>query len=200
MPAPRQRSLRSFVALFLIALVALGAWAFVNAAHFLGAPARDAVKADAAFVLGGDGGERVLRAAELHRDRLAPVFVLTGAEEMAGEVLPAYLYWRAAVLLRAGVPERSLLMDTASSNSEEEAAFGLRLAKARGWKRVLVVSDPPHLRRLDLVWGRALEGSGVEFVLVASRPSWWEPGRWWRNRKSAQFVLMEYIKLVYTLL
>ena len=107
---------------------------------------------------------------------------------------------QAAVLVRAGVPEGSVVLDTKSSNSEEEAAFGLMLAKARGWKRVLVVSDPPHLRRLDLVWGRAFEGSGIEYVLVASRPRWWEPGRWWRNRKSAQFVLMEYIKLVYTLL
>jgi hypothetical protein len=141
-----------------------------------------------------------MRATELHRDGFAPVLVLTGAEEMAGEVLPAYLYWRAAVLVRSGVPEGAVVLDTASSNSEEEAAFGLRLAKARGWKRVLVVSDPPHLRRLSVIWGRAFEGSGIEFVLVASRPRWWEPGRWWRSRMSAQFVLMEYIKLVYTLL
>src|SRR5512139_731297 len=184
----------------LIVLAALAVVAFLQAASFLDDPARDPVKADAAFVLGGDGGERVVRAAELHRDKMAPVFILTGAEEMAGEVLPAYLYWRAAVLVRAGVPEGSIVLDTMSSNSEEEAAYGLMLAKARGWKRVLVVSDPPHLRRLDLVWGRAFQGSGIEYVLVASKPRWWEPGRWWRNRKSAQFVFMEYIKLVYTLL
>jgi len=184
----------------LIVVIALGAVAILRAARFLEAPAQVAVKADAAFVLGGDGGERVLRAAELHRDGLASNFVLTGAEEMPGEVLPAYLYWRAAVLVRVGVPEGSVLLDAAASNTEEEAAYGLRLAKARGWKRVLVVSDPPHMRRLDLVWGRIFGGSGVEYVLVASRPRWWEPGRWWVNRKSAQFVFMEYIKLVHTLL
>jgi uncharacterized SAM-binding protein YcdF (DUF218 family) len=178
----------------------VGAWAFVNAGSFLEVPARQPVKSDAVFVLGGDDGERGLRAAELHQRGLAGTFVLTGAEDMAGEVLPAYLYWRAAVLIRAGVPEGAVMLDTKSSNSGEEAAFGLQLAKARGWKRVLVVSDPPHMRRLAIIWGRAFEGSGVEFVLVASKSRWWEPGRWWRSRRSAQYVIMEYTKLAYTLL
>ena len=184
----------------LVAAIGLGGYAFINAAAYLEAPARSPVRADAAFVLGGDAGDRVVRAAGLHREGMAGVFVLTGAEDSIEEVRPAYLYWRAAVLVRAGVPEDAVLLDSASSNSEDEAAYGLRLAKARGWKRVLVVSDPPHMRRLSLLWGRAFAGSGVEFVLVASRPRWWEPGRWWRNRKSAQFVVMEYIKLVHTLL
>ena len=172
----------------------------MNAGSFLEAPAQKPVTSDAAFVLGGDDGERGLRAAELHQGGLAGTFVLTGAEDMADEVLPAYLYWRAAVLIRAGVPEGAVVLDTRSSNSGEEAAFGLQLAKARGWKRVMVVSDPPHMRRLGIIWGQAFEGSGVEFVLVAARSRWWEPERWWRSRRSAQYVIMEYIKLAYTLL
>ncbi|MCM2327031.1 MAG: YdcF family protein [Lysobacter sp.] len=199
MQVDRPRRFRWIALLIVAVLLAGGAWAFMGAATFLASPARAAVRADAAFVLGGDSGERVVRAAALHRDGLAGVFVLTGAEDMADEVLPAYLYWRAAVLVRAGVPETAVLMDSASSNSGEEAAFGLRLAKSRGWKRVLVVSDPPHMRRLVLLWGRAFAGSGVEVVLVASRPRWWEPDRWWASRRSAQFVIMEYIKLAYTL-
>ena len=199
MPARISRLARWLLALA-AGLLTVGAWGFLGAASFLAAPAQEAVRADAAFVLGGDGGERVVRAAELQRDGLAGTFVLTGADEMAGEVLPAYLYWRAAVLVRAGVPEAAIVLDSASANSEEEAAFGMRLAKARGWKRVLVVSDPPHMRRLGIIWGKAFEGSGVEFVLVAARSRWWEPDRWWRSRRSAQYVIMEYIKLAYTLL
>jgi len=196
----RRRGFRWVFAGSLIAIVLLGAWCFVNAAWFLVGPAQAPVKADAAFVLGGDSGGRGLMAAELHQKGLASTFVLTGASEMDGEVLPAFLYWRAAVLVRAGVPEGSIVLDTASTNSDEEAAYGLRLARARGWKRVLVVSDPPHMRRLHLLWAGAFEGSGIEVVLVASKPRWWHPERWWRDRMSAQFVVSEYIKLVYTLL
>ncbi len=190
---------RAVLGLASLTLVAGFGFAFINAANFLEAPAQAPVKSDAAFVLGGDSGDRVLRAADLHRQEMAGVFVLTGAEDLAGEVLPVYLYWRAAVLVRAGVPEGAVLLDSASSNSSEEAAYGLGLAKARGWKRVMVVSDPPHMRRLSLIWGRAFSGSGIEFVLVASRPRWWVPERWWTSRKSANFVVQEYIKLAYEL-
>ena len=199
MPRPSRGRL-ACVLIALVTLLALAAVAFLQAASFLEGPARAPVKADAAFVLGGDSGGRGLMAAELHQKGLAHTFVLTGAEEMESEVLPAFMYWRAAVLVRAGVPEGSILLDTASTNSMEEAAFGLRLAQARGWKRVLVVSDPPHMRRLDLLWGKAFEGSGIEIVFVASKPRWWNPQRWWRSRMSAQFVISEYIKLAYTLL
>ena len=197
MASPLRRRLLLAFAGLIAAFLGLGGLAFVNAASWLASPAQAAVRADAAFVLGGDAGDRAIRAAELHREGLAGAYVLTGVEDMAGEVLPAYLYWRAAVMVRAGVPEGAIVLDTASSNSEEEASYGLRLAKARGWKRVMVVSDPPHMRRLSVLWGRAFAGSGVEFVLVASRPRWWIPDRWWSSRKSAQFVVQEYIKLAY---
>ena len=177
----------------------MGGFAFVNAASYLEEPAQAPVRSDAAFVLGGDAGDRVVRAAELNRQGLAGIFVLTGNEDGTDEVRPAYLHWRAQVLVGVGVAQGSIVLDATSSNSEEEAAFGLRLARERGWKRVMVVSDPPHMRRLSLLWGRAFAGSGIDFVLVASRPRWWDARRWWASRKSAQFVVQEYIKLVYTL-
>lgn len=65
--------------------------------------------------------------------------------------------------------------------------------------RVLVVSDPPHMRRLSWVWGRVFAGSGKEFVLVASEMEGWDAGHWWRTSQTAQFVFSEYIKIAYYL-
>ena len=56
------------------------------------------------------------------------------------------------------------------------------------------------MRRLSVIWGRAFAGSGIELHFVPSRPKWWVPERWWTNRRSAQFLLTEYIKLVYTIM
>jgi uncharacterized SAM-binding protein YcdF (DUF218 family) len=180
-----------------LALIAGFGFAFINAANFLEAPAQAPVISDAAFVLGGDSGDRTLRAAELHREGMAGIFVVTGMQDVIDEVRSPYLHWRTQVLMLAGVPPEAILVDTASSNSWEEATNGLRLARRHGWKRVLVVSDPPHVRRLSVLWGRAFEGSGIEVRFIAARPRWWVPERWWTSRKSANFVMQEYIKLTY---
>jgi hypothetical protein len=64
---------------------------------------------------------------------------------------------------------------------------------------VLVVSDPPHMRRLSWVWGRVFAGSGKTYTLVASNMENWDAGHWWRTSLNAQFVFAEYIKLGYYL-
>jgi hypothetical protein len=56
------------------------------------------------------------------------------------------------------------------------------------------------MRRLGIIWGSVFAGSGVAVRLVPSNPKWWEPDRWWKSRKSAEFIVKEYIKLAYTLL
>ena len=200
MPSRRRRRSVGIVLAVLAALGGLGTWAFLEAATFLEGPARPPAQADAALVLGGGFGDRERRAAELHREGLAVVFVLLGMEDAVNDRQVDYLHWRVKVFSRAGVPERAIVIDAKSSTSGHEARYAARLAKERGWKRVLVVSDPPHMRRLDRAWRSAFAGSGIEYVLVASRPRWWEPDRWWTSRKSAQFVLMEYIKLAYAIL
>jgi uncharacterized SAM-binding protein YcdF (DUF218 family) len=199
MPSRRRRRSVGIVLAVLAALGGLGTWAFLEAATFLEGPARPPAQADAALVLGGGFGDRERRAAELHREGLAGVFVLLGMEDAVNDRQVDYLHWRVKVLSRAGVPERAIVIDAKSSTSGHEARYAARLAKERGWKRVLVVSDPPHMRRLAIVYGRAFDGSGVDVQLVASRPQWWSAQRWWANGKSANFVVTEYIKLVHTL-
>ena len=192
---------RALVASLLLAIAVasgLGVHAFIHAATFLAAPGQEAVPADALFVLGGSAGDRELQAAEIYRRGLVKTFVVTGMEDAIPEVELIERHWRAYLLKRVGVPAEAIVTDAGSSNSDEEAALGLRLARERGWRTVLVLSDPPHMRRLSVIWGRAFAGSGIEVHFVPSRPKWWVPDRWWTSRKSAQFLVSEYIKLVYT--
>jgi hypothetical protein len=69
--------------------------------------------------------------------------------------------------------------------------------QAQKLSRVLVVSSPAHLRRLDWVWGRVFAGSGRSYVLVASDEENWDPEFWWRTSVGAQIVFSEYLKLAY---
>jgi uncharacterized SAM-binding protein YcdF (DUF218 family) len=182
----------------LLGALALAA-AFLGAGHFLEAPAQDPVKADLIFALGGDNGARADRVLELYRKGLAPK-VLLGVEGAHSRTRAAYLGWRARYLIDAGIPEKALLHDKSSASSYDEVVSTLKLMQAMKLSRVLVVSDPPHMRRLSWVWGKVFAGSGKEFILVASGMEGWDAAHWWRTSPNAQYVFGEYIKLAYYLI
>lgn len=180
-----------------VVAAALG-FAALHAGTWLAQPAQPPRPADAIVALGGDDGDRALRALSLYRERMAPVVVLTGVERGTAAP-PAALTWRAEFLEAQGVPRSAIRLESVSRNSWEEARNVLALMRQQGWRTVIVVSDPPHMRRLAWVWERMFADSGLQFVLVASEPDWWFPREWWRDEKAGQFVITEYIKLAYYL-
>lgn len=199
LPAGRARGRVAWLSVFalpllaLLAVVRLGAW--------LAAPAADPIVADAVVVLGGDGGSgRATKAGELFRAGFARQVVLTGNAGKPGTVADALADPRVKLLIGMGVPASALHFDGASRNSWEEAHRGRQMMDEKGWRRVLVVSDPPHLRRLQLAWGHALADAGQQFVLIASSADWWHPDAWWRDGRSARFVGREFMGLGYYVL
>ncbi len=194
-----KKQLKRFACLAGFLCIVLAVIGFLRAGVFLSSPARQPVKADAMVILGGDAGARTLKGIELYKKGYAARVILTGLDEGEPEAQNYYLHWRSQMLIGAGVPKRALQFDTVSKNSWEEAANTLKRAQAAGWKTVLVVSDPPHMRRLKWVWGKLQRGTGVDVVLVEAVPSWWEPQRWWKNEISAKFVANEYLKIAYYL-
>ena len=135
--------------------------------------------------------------AQLFREGYAPAVIVTGIEGSPTRERGQYLNWRTKVLADAGVPPNRLVPELSATNSFEEATATLVLMKARGWQTALVVSDPPHMRRLNGVWGKAFAGTGKSYILVASEPVWWNADQWWRNEKSGQFVITEILKIGY---
>ncbi len=148
-------------------------------------------------VLGGDTGSRLVSSVDLYRRGFAPAILLAGIEADDLTKYDASLNLRLQYLLTQGIPRSAIWLDSTSRNSWEEAANALKLMRGAGWHKALVISDPPHLRRLSWVWERVFTRSDATFVLVASRPSWWKSADWWRDEKSGAFVLMESIKIAY---
>jgi uncharacterized SAM-binding protein YcdF (DUF218 family) len=169
---------------------------FLNAGHFLVAPAQPPAKADLVFALGGDRGGRVDRVLAIYRAGLAPRILLS-SEGVHRKGRGAYLTWQAQYLKGEGIPESVLLFDRRSGTSWEEAVNARQVMRDLKLKHVLVVSDPAHMRRLSWIWGKVFAGSGLEFTLVSSEMEEWDTARWWRTSPSAQFVFSEYIKLAY---
>jgi uncharacterized SAM-binding protein YcdF (DUF218 family) len=183
-----------------VAVIVFVVVAFLNLGRWVSAGTSAPERSDLLVTLGGDDGARVREVAGLMRRGYAPRVLITGLDGSPADTRRNYLEWRARVLVEAGVPAESLLFEGTANNSFMEAEATLALMRANGWKTVLVVSDPPHIRRLNWVWDRVFAGSGLTYRLVAGQPVWWDADRWWQKERSGQFVLTEVIKIGYYLL
>lgn len=180
-----------------VALLLVAIWALSSAGRWVSTPTNAPDRADVIVALGGDVGPRILTAQALHARGLAPCILLTGFEAGTPITQPLVVEWRKTYLLAHGVSQGQIVTDSLAVNSWQEAQNTRALMLAKGWHRALVVSDPPHMRRLSWVWGQVFSGTHLEFRLVSSSPPNWDASHWWRDEKSAQFVLSELIKLAY---
>ncbi|HEX6323380.1 MAG TPA: YdcF family protein [Vicinamibacterales bacterium] len=196
-----------FLLLVIVTLAGMAA-CVVNAGRMLVDPrAMDAPQpADAIVVLSGMDADRWLEAYELWRDGVAPRIVLSpgfrdgGSMELErrGVHLPTGAELaRGVMVTRLGVPPSAIeIFDGRFDNTAAEAEETRRLALARGWTRVLVVTSTPHTRRTALAMERALEPAGVQVQVRGSRFDTFQARAWWRSRGSARWVLTELPKLV----
>ncbi len=151
----------------------------------------DPSKADVIVVLGGDSGLRALQALKLYRSGYAPNVVLihVGKESKTTKAF-----------FSAGAAEENIYYDSVARNSLGEAEDALTLIRKHGWKHSLIVTDPPHIRRVNWAWNHVLRGSGLKYTIVATSPPWWDAENWWKNKTSKDFVMSEYKKLAYYIL
>jgi uncharacterized SAM-binding protein YcdF (DUF218 family) len=152
-------------------------------------------KTDVIVVLGGDNGLRVRKGAELYNAGYASHIILTGIDERFYH--PSHPNWRERRMMALGVPKNAIRVDTQSMTTWEEAENTAETMEKKGWKSAIVVSDPPHMLRLNQTWKSAFEGTTKTFVLVSTEPDWWNPWLWWNNKKSYQFVINEIKKNIF---
>lgn len=144
-------------------------------------PVDPGVSADAIVVLGR--GEvfrdsRVQVAAQLWQERRAPLIFASGAGDG-----PQLLQ-----LLRAkGIPQQALNDENCSRTTSENARFTATVLQPQGIKRIVLITDPPHMLRSMLTF------RSYGFTVIphlSPLPSDLEP------KKEALMVFYEYVGLV----
>lgn len=105
---------------------------------------------------------RLDHAIELYRQGIAPVIIPIGGpggdQYSEGSVGRAYLESR-------GVPEQDIIAETHSTDTEESARRVAVIARANGFRRLVIVSDGTHLFRVHAIC--AADGLNV---LTSPRP------------------------------
>jgi uncharacterized SAM-binding protein YcdF (DUF218 family) len=102
---------------------------------------------------------RLDHAFDLWQRKLAPRVILTGGQGEGDTTSEAEV--GRSYLRRKGVPERAMLLETEGRSTEESVDGAVRLMRAAGLERAILVSDPFHMLRLEiLAWERGLDVSG----------------------------------------
>ncbi|MBI3493777.1 MAG: YdcF family protein, partial [Acidobacteria bacterium] len=100
---------------------------------------------------GGGYQERVKQAVDLYRQGFAPRIVISSGFVFAfkeAEVMRA-------LAVASGVPDSAIVLETRAANTFENVTFTREILDRNGWRRILLVSSPYHMRRALLTWKKA---------------------------------------------
>ena len=182
---PRRRRIFLAGCLSGIAAMALVVWVLQNTAipDWIVTPlqrANTAGNADAIVVLGADAWDpcgpnlsslrRTFKGVDLLHDGRAPLLVFTGGVTEASRGVPVSVVM-GDLARRLGVPSESIVEETASTNTWENAQLSREVLRPRGIQRVLIVTDSIHMRRAEACFLRAgfqVERASVPQVCVSS--------------------------------
>lgn len=122
-------------------------------------------RADAVITLSGDRGERLPRALSLVRAGIAPTLVIDGLPDLE----------QAKQLCHNSPDFEVVCLHPSPDNTQAEAEAAGRLARDRGWTRIVVVTDKVHVSRARLLFERCVKGSVAVVAAPTTRalqPTW----------------------------
>ncbi|MEI6078773.1 MAG: YdcF family protein [Verrucomicrobiota bacterium] len=138
--------------------------------------------ADVIVLLGGGQHERPVRAAELFRQRAAPLILITGAGD--DEI-------NRQLLIQSGVPAAAIEIEGKSKTTHENAEFTLKRLRAENVHRVILVTSWYHARRAE----KTFEHFAPEMQFY-SRPAYFGFAREdWNRLGVSRRMRAEFLKL-----
>ncbi|MDD5680540.1 MAG: ElyC/SanA/YdcF family protein [Candidatus Omnitrophica bacterium] len=200
-----------------IALVLLFAWIvifYTPLMWFLAEPLKISEpprKADAIVVFAGGVGEsgqagqgyleRVEYAAELYRSKFAGNIIFSSGYMY---VFKEPLVMK-AVAVSLGVPPEAIILEDRARNTYENVEFSEKILKEKGWKEILVVSSPYHMRRVSLVFKKIGKGTKVLCTPIPQSSfyshktgNFYAEGNWRQiDFRQIEGILREYSAIVY---
>jgi uncharacterized SAM-binding protein YcdF (DUF218 family) len=113
-----------------------------------------------------EGGDRLLTGLRLMRQGKAKWLVASGARVSftSGDPAPPEAEWARDLAMELGLPAQRILLNPESRTTAEEARDIGALGRAKGWRRLLLVTSAFHMPRSLATFRRS---SGLEVVPVA---------------------------------
>lgn len=158
-------------------------------------------KVEVAFVLGGSSMDRGKEAASIYQDGWFPQLVSTGENipsvlEIKG-IMESEAELTKQQLVSAGVhPSICIILNRGTSTMEEAEAI-LEYCERHGHKKIMIISNKFHLRRIHWVFRSMFKEKGIDIVLHGAASSRYDEYRWWQSEEGLIATNNEYMKLGY---
>ena len=149
--------------------------------------------ADVIVALSGDTGARTETAVDLWKRQLAPIIIFAGASEDPNSVASAELMKRDAIA--QGVREASIIVEPASTSTQENARLVADLMKSRGLSSAILVTSPYHQRRASNLFSNTFGPANLTFSNYPARDPQWDPNTWWLREPARTLTVIELVKL-----
>ena len=162
--------------------------------------------ANAIFLLNSDVNIRPFRAAELYKQGLAPVIVITRAEDtpvVALGLVPNDTDISVGVMEKLDVPAEKIIILTVpggTTSTFDEAAAFRQYVEAKQVRNVILVTSAFHTRRAAWIFRKSFAGLPVTLELAAVPYPDFDQTNWWKNETGLITLNNEYIKLIFYLI
>ncbi len=133
----------------------------------------------AIVVLSGDEGERIKEASDWFLRGYGEYLLITKTDDEELGEQKTYSEKLMRIAIELGVPQDSILFSEGmASNTIEEAKAVLLVAKTRNIESILVITDPYHTRRADLIFDLVFKDQEIDTYVHGVRNSWYQPYSW----------------------
>ncbi|MBN2816185.1 MAG: hypothetical protein JXQ67_05840 [Campylobacterales bacterium] len=158
---------------------------FINLGKFLDTTSK-AKKSDVIFSLGGYGNERVIKSLNLLQNDYSKsnTLYLSAKEHLKNIDQKSY-----------NIKYVSYLQNTMA-----EILYIQYLIEKHHYDSVLIVTDPPHSRRVDFMIKEFIPEINGKYMIVSSDAQWWKTSSYFMNSHAFFFSLSEMLKIFYNYL
>lgn len=161
-------------------------------------------KSDAIFVLGGNIFDRSTHGVYLYQQDYADVILPLG--ETVEKVLiaanvnkPDAVLSKEYMMSELNTPDEVIKPLIKGTSTKEEAEAILKYSLDHKYKKIIVVSDKFHLRRISNTFKSDFKDKGIEVLLSGAPNSSYRENFWWKYEQGLIMVNNEYVKLMYYL-
>jgi uncharacterized SAM-binding protein YcdF (DUF218 family) len=174
-------------ALIYLTLRLAGAYLVVNATP---------QKSDVIVLLSGGSPQRTQEAVDLYHERYAQLLVITDTSDAMPDGTLVSDFTRMDLILRGVSPNEVKVTEHTVNNTRDEAQAVLHLMQIHHLQSCIVVTDPFHSRRTQLIFRDVFRGSDLSFQVVSARGHWYQSATWFLSLEGWSNTVREYVKLL----